>query len=129
MSTLSTRSGVGVACPVCASSKSSTIDSREDTAFGVPSRRRRRKCECGHTYSTFEMSDAVFDLLFDKVHLANTMQEALEAVNELDEATLAKLTSLTLVLQNIVRGRNKKMKLNLNDNPAFRRPGPRPTRF
>lgn len=113
-------SGIGVSCPMCGSGNSSTADSRSDTAFGQPTRKRRRVCECGHTYSTYELSDAVLAVISDRVRLADVAQTCLRSEGGIDAAALGVLVTLAETLQGIVLLQQKNSTVNLQDNPVSR---------
>lgn len=54
-------------CPVCESQKNKVVDSRKEKNKVW----RRRKCECGISFSTYEISDTyLFDLMerLDEFH-------------------------------------------------------------
>lgn len=113
-------SDIGVACPECGSSKSSTPDSRADSVLGVPSRKRRRKCVCGHIYSTFELSDAVLDVLLSRVRTAVKMQNVVELFGKMRPDALDEVVRAFTALQAALKVPEHKIEIDLSDNPVDR---------
>lgn len=54
--------GKGTECPICRQRASNVIDSRRANNGQV---RRRRECECGHRYTTFELVAVDMDYIPD----------------------------------------------------------------
>lgn len=65
-------------CPVCESEKNKVVDSRN----GKIRVYRRRKCECGITFTTYEIIDSSFLDLIDK--LEDFRLEVSEFINVLE---------------------------------------------
>ncbi len=45
----------GLVCPLCQSSNTGVKDSRPSVVANIFTIRRRRVCQCGHSFSTFEI--------------------------------------------------------------------------
>lgn len=57
-------------CPECNTTDNAVTDSRESGSLGYASVRRRRRCACGHVFTTHEVCR-------DKIHNKASLAEAL----------------------------------------------------
>ena len=70
MKKLHKAAGSDYPCPACDCSHTTVVDSR----LSGRSKRRRRKCECGESFTTFEVEDTALGDIMEKAKLFDRIQ-------------------------------------------------------